>query len=66
MDIRGFVAQRSDQGKTGEIAHLSGGDEAVAVLVENLEGLLELLLRVGILFSTTAAKSQSEQTSKRD
>jgi len=48
------------------VAQLSGGDEAVAVLVENLEGLLELLLRVGILFSTTAAKSQGEQTSKRD
>mmetsp|Transcript_5766 Transcript_5766/g.11783 ORF Transcript_5766/g.11783 Transcript_5766/m.11783 type:complete len:206 (+) Transcript_5766:195-812(+) len=31
------------------VTQLSSGDEAVAVLVEHLEGLLQLLLRVGVL-----------------
>lgn len=32
-----------------DVAQLSRGDEAVAVLVKDLEGLLDLLLRVGVL-----------------
>ena len=32
-----------------DVTELGGGDEAIAVLVEHLEGLLDLLLGVGVL-----------------
>jgi len=47
----GFVPLHIKLPKRVEKTNLGGRDEAILVLVEDLEGFLQLLLGVGVLFT---------------
>lgn len=49
----------------GRATHLGGGDEAVAILVKDLEGLAELFLVVVVLQRARPVKALRHQSSQR-